>query len=40
MIEFNASSPLEKINPVNNHVSCILDTETGKICLSIKNDII
>ena len=36
MIEFNASSPLEKINPVNNHVSCILDTETGKIAFQLK----
>ena len=36
MIEFNASSPLEKINPVNNYVSCILDTETGEIAFQLK----
>ena len=36
MIQFNASTPLENISPVNNHVSCILDSETGKIAFQLK----
>lgn len=36
MIQFNASTPLETINPVNNHVSCILDSKTGKIAFQLK----
>lgn len=35
-VQFNASTPLEAINPVNNHVSCILDSETGKIAFQLK----
>ena len=36
MIQFNASTPLETISPINNHVSCILDPETGKIAFQLK----
>ena len=36
MIQFNASTPLETINPINNHVSCILDSKTGKIAFQLK----
>ena len=36
MIQFNASTPLETITPVNNHVSCILDSKTGKIAFQLK----
>ena len=36
MIQFNASTPLETINPINNHVSCILDFKTGKIAFQLK----
>ena len=36
MIQFNASTPLETINPVNNYVSCILDSKTGKIAFQLK----
>ena len=36
MIRFNASTPLETINPINNHVSCILDSKTGKIAFQLK----
>ena len=35
-IQFIASTPLETIDPVNNHVSCILDTENGKIVFQLK----
>ena len=36
MIQFNASTPLETITPINNHVSCILDSKTGKIAFQLK----
>ena len=36
MIQFNASTPLETINPINSHVSCILDSKTGKIAFQLK----
>ena len=36
MIQFNASTPLETISPINNHVSCILDSKTGKIAFQLK----
>ena len=36
MIQLNASTPLETINPINNHVSCILDSKTGKIAFQLK----
>ena len=35
-IQFIASTPLETINPINNHVSCILDTENGKLVFQLK----
>ena len=35
-VQLNASTPLETINPVNNHVSCILDTENGNIAFQLK----
>lgn len=35
-VQFNASTPLETIRPVNNHVSCILDTENGNIAFQLK----
>jgi len=35
-VQFNASTPLETINPVNNHVSCILDTENGNLVFQLK----
>lgn len=35
-VQLNASTPLENINPVNNHVSCILDTENGNIAFQLK----
>lgn len=35
-VQFNASTPFETINPVNNHVSCVLDSETGKIAFQLK----
>lgn len=34
-VQLNASTPLETINPVNNHVSCILDTENGNIAFQL-----
>ena len=36
MIQFNASTPLETISPINNYVSCILDSESGKIAFQLK----
>jgi len=35
-IQFIASTPLETIDPINNHVSCILDTENGNIVFQLK----
>jgi len=35
-IQFLASTPLETIDPVNNHVSCILDTENGNLVFQMK----
>ena len=35
-IQFIASTPLETINPINNHVSCILDTENGRLVFQMK----
>jgi polyisoprenoid-binding protein YceI len=35
-IQFIASTPLEIIDPVNNHVSCILDTENGNLVFQMK----
>jgi len=35
-IQFIASTPLEIIDPVNNHVSCILDTEDGNLVFQMK----
>ena len=35
-IQFIASTPLETIDPINNHVSCILDTENGNIVFQVK----
>ena len=35
-IQFIASTPLETIDPVNNHVSCILDTENGNLVFQMK----
>ena len=35
-VTFNASTPLEVIAPVNNYVSCILDTENGKLVFQMK----
>ena len=36
LIQFIASTPLETIDPVNNHVSCILDTENGNLVFQMK----
>jgi len=35
-IQFIASTPLETIDPVNNHVSCVLDTENGNLVFQMK----
>ena len=35
-IQFIASTPLETIDPINNHVSCILDAENGNIVFQVK----
>ena len=35
-IQFIASTPLETIDPVNNYVSCILDTENGNLVFQMK----
>lgn len=35
-VQFNASTPLETIRPVNNHVSSILDTRNGNIVFQLK----
>ena len=36
LIQFIASTPLETIDPVNNHVSCVLDTENGNLVFQMK----
>jgi hypothetical protein len=35
-IQFIASTPLETIDPINNYVSCILDTENGHLVFQLK----
>ena len=35
-IQFLSVTPVEIINPINNHVSCILDAKTGDIVFQLK----
>ena len=35
-IRFLSETSIETINPINNHVSCILDTKTGDIVFQLK----